>query len=103
MQGRTRRHDPWNLRPVREPDPLTTVDGLNGSTYPRPDIAMLDSHPAALCTRLQHAAPQFPSLAEAFRTEIDRLLHRRLWLQLETRGRTYAAGGGPLTPRHRPA
>jgi hypothetical protein len=75
---------PWNLRSAHDPDPLTTVDGLNGSIYACPDIATLDAHLEALCTRLRHAAPQFPSLAEAFRAEIDRLLDRRLWLQLKT-------------------
>jgi hypothetical protein len=74
---------PWNLRPAEDRDPFTTVIGLNGSTYSCPDIATLDSHLVALSARLRHAEPLFPSLAESFRTEMDRLLDRRLWLEWE--------------------
>ena len=77
---------PWNLSPAPDPDPdpLTVVDGLNGSTYPCPDIPTLDAHLAALSDRLRHAAPRFPHLVRSFRKDIDRLLDRRLWLELET-------------------
>lgn len=64
-------------------DPLTTVVGLNGAQYACPDIATLDEHLAGLCRRIEHAAPHFPYLADAYRAEIDLLLDRRWWLELE--------------------
>ena len=84
---------PWTLparQPdPRQPDPLTTVIGLHGSTYSCPDLPTLDGHLAALCSRLRHASPHFPALVLVFRAEIDRLLERRRWLEMA------AEVGGP--------
>jgi hypothetical protein len=64
-------------------DPLTTVFGAEGATYSCPDLPALDAHLASLCHRLQRATPRFPALVVLFRAEIDRLLDRRRWLELE--------------------
>jgi hypothetical protein len=74
---------PWTTQAsTAGPDPLTTVVGPHGTTYSCPDLLTLDGHLAALCVRLRNATPQFPSLAEAFRADIDCLLERRHWLRL---------------------
>ena len=65
-------------------DPLTTVFGAEGATYSCPDLPSLDAHLAKLCVRLGHATPRFPALIQLFRSEIDRLLDRRRWLELES-------------------
>lgn len=64
-------------------DPLTTVIGVRGTPYPCPDLATLDDHIAWLCHRVANAAPRFPALVTEFRVEIDLLLDRRRWLELE--------------------
>lgn len=64
-------------------DPLTSVIGVRGTPYPCPDMASLDEHIAWLCHRIEHATPRFPALVEEFRAEIDLLLDRRRWLEIE--------------------
>lgn len=64
-------------------DPLSTVVGLYGVRYPCPDLATVDRHIRVLCDRIRHAVPHFPQLVAVFRDEIDLLLDRRRWLELE--------------------
>lgn len=64
-------------------NPLTTVIGVHGDPYPCPDVAMLDQHIAWLCHRIELAGTRFPGLLAEFRTEIDLLLDRRRWLEIE--------------------
>ncbi|AEA28260.1 hypothetical protein ACFQ34_16195 [Pseudonocardia benzenivorans] len=61
---------------------LTVVTGPRGTSYECPDLATLDRHLTTLCARIRQATPQFPSLARAFRDDIDVLLDRRRWLEL---------------------
>jgi hypothetical protein len=64
-------------------DPLTSVLGVHGTPYPCPDIASLDAHIGWLCRRIAYANARFPRLVEAFRADIDRLLDRRCWLEIQ--------------------
>jgi hypothetical protein len=64
-------------------DPVLTVFGAEGATYSCPDLQSVDAHLARLCDRLGHATPRFPALIALFRSEIDRLLDRRRWLELD--------------------
>jgi hypothetical protein len=63
--------------------PLVTVIGVRGAPYPCPDIATLDAHIAWLSHRIERAPPRFGTLVAEFRAEIDLLLDRRRWLELE--------------------
>ncbi|ODU06971.1 MAG: hypothetical protein ABS81_03140 [Pseudonocardia sp. SCN 72-86] len=65
-------------------DDATVVAGHRGTRYDCPDLAALDRHLVALTARIRQAAPQFPSLARAFRDDVDLLLDRRRWLELTT-------------------
>jgi hypothetical protein len=64
-------------------DPLTSVIGVRGTPYPCPDLDTLDEHIAGLCRRIENASPRFPALVAEFRVEIDLLLDRRRWLDIE--------------------
>jgi hypothetical protein len=68
---------------TRGHDPLITVFGAEGATYSCPDLQSVDAHLARLCDRLGYATPRFPALITLFRSEIDRLLDRRRWLELD--------------------
>lgn len=79
-------------------DPLTTVFGAESATYDCPDLASVDAHLAALCQRIELAAPRFPALETLFRGEIDRLLDRRCWLEAVSRTTTPAEWPGTRRP-----
>jgi hypothetical protein len=64
-------------------DPLTTVVGVHGTLYACPTLPALDRHLAELCERIRRATPRFPQLVREFRDEIDLLLDRRQWLELD--------------------
>ncbi len=64
-------------------DPLTTVIGVRGTPYPSPHLAALDAHIRWLHHRLGHCTPRFPALATEFRADIDLLLERRRWLEID--------------------
>lgn len=66
--------------PAPDPDPLTTVSGLNGTPYPCPDIAAVDRHIGELSHRIRQVSHIFPELVAGYRAEIDLLLDRRAWL-----------------------
>ncbi|MHA6794649.1 hypothetical protein ACVGVM_14245 [Pseudonocardia bannensis] len=63
-------------------DPLTTVIGIRGTPYACPNIPTVDHHIAGLYTRIERAGTRFPDLVEEYWTEIDLLLDRRMWLEL---------------------
>lgn len=69
--------------PRPDVDPLTTVIGIHGTAYVCRRISELDGHIVGLCDRIRHATPRFPELVEDYRAEIDLLLDRRQWLELD--------------------
>lgn len=66
-----------SFRPLFE-DPVDSVIGSGGTNYPCPDVETLDGHITKLHERA--AETTFPERAAEFRTDIDMLLDRRLWL-----------------------
>ena len=71
-------------------DPLISVIGIHGTAYACPDLATVDAHIASLWHRIALAAGRFPTLESDFLFEIDLLLDRRRWVEIE------AAFEGPL-------
>ncbi|NMH97866.1 hypothetical protein [Pseudonocardia acidicola] len=69
--------------PYPDIDPLTTVVGRRGTPYPCPDIPAVDHHIAGLYKRIEHAAPWFPDIVRELWAEIDLLLDRRIWLEMD--------------------
>lgn len=64
-------------------DPFTTVIGVCGTPYPSPHLAALDGHIRWLQYRLAHCTPRFPALTAEFLADIDLLLERRRWLEID--------------------
>ncbi|MDN5857758.1 MAG: hypothetical protein L0H84_03970 [Pseudonocardia sp.] len=63
-------------------DPVVTVIGEHGTPYPCPDLAALDGHLVELTRRIRLAGLRFPNLVADLRSDIDRLLERRRWLEV---------------------
>jgi hypothetical protein len=61
-------------------DLLTTVIGHRGARYRCPDISSVDLHITELHRRIGDTVPR---LVEELWSEIDLLLDRRLWLELD--------------------
>jgi hypothetical protein len=62
---------------------LTVVIGGQGTSYPCPSIFAVDQHIRRLYRHSEVAAPWHPELVEALRADIDLLLDRRLWLEMD--------------------
>jgi hypothetical protein len=60
----------------------TTVIGCSGTPYPCPDISTVDHHIVRLYKRIEYAKPWLQELVQELWAEIDLLLDRRIWLQL---------------------
>jgi len=72
-----------HFAPARHLDPLRTVQG-SLALYDCPDLATLDGHLRTL--RRRSAGLHAPSgRAAAYRADMDRLLDRRVWLELRAR------------------
>ena len=65
-------------------DPLRVLLGARAERYDCPDVPTLDRHIARLHRRMTAAGA--PEVADACRTDIDRLLDRRSWLTLPVAG-----------------
>lgn len=64
-------------------DPFTTVIGVRGTPYPSPHLGALDAHLRWLQYRLAHCTPRFPALTAEFLADVDLLLDRRRWLEID--------------------
>jgi hypothetical protein len=65
---------------TEQPNPLDLVVG-ECKEYACRDIAAVDAHLADLRERI-NLAPQLPKLLKQYRADLDKLLDRRLWLEM---------------------
>jgi len=62
---------------------LTTVIGGRGNMYLCPNISTVDRHIVGLYERIQDPDPRFAELVHELWKDIDLLLERRMFLQLD--------------------
>jgi len=79
---------------------LTTVIGGRGTPYLCPNISAVDHHIVGLYRRIEDIGPRLAKLVRELWTDIDLLLERRMFLQLDLqvsdaacRGDDWAEGG----------
>jgi hypothetical protein len=78
----------WMINRSSESDPdaqsvdLTTVIGGRGTLYPCPNICALDLHIGRLYKQIEDTPRLFAELVLELWADIDLLLDRRLWLEL---------------------
>jgi hypothetical protein len=62
---------------------LTAVIGVRGTSYPCPTICAVDLHIGRLYEQIEATPRRFPELVLELWVDIDLLLDRRMWLQLD--------------------
>lgn len=66
---------------AEQPNPLDVVVG-QCKEYPCSTISAVDLHLVDLLQRISTTPKNFPNLIERYRDDFDKLLDRRLWLEM---------------------
>jgi hypothetical protein len=65
---------------------LATVVGDQGAWYSCATISAVDQHIVRLYERIGHAGPRSLAIVQELWADIDLLLDRRIWLELDLQG-----------------